>query len=445
MDELQENSLTKHDLIIKYIANLKAGSKISVRKTAKDMRVSEGTAYKAIKSAENQGLLSTRDRIGTIRIEQRKRNGLDKLTFAEVVQIVGGDVLGGSNGLHKTLNKFVIGAMQQDAMKQYIEAGSLLIVGNRYEVHSFALEQGAGVLITGGFHTKDEVKRRADELDLPVISCSYDTFTVASMINRAIYDNQIKKKIMLVDDIISSNDKVYMLKNSSTMKDWNKLKEETGYSRYPVVDEWNRVVGMVTSKDVAGAELDQTMDKLMTRNPVTVHLNTSIASAAHMMMWEGIELLPVVESNRKLIGTISRQEVLKAMHLTQKQHQTGETIEDIIWSGFEEERTEQGLLIFRGMITPQMTNRLGTVSEGVLTTLMNKAAYRAIREIKKGDLVMENMSSYYIKPLQIESNVEIRPRIMEISRKFGKVEVEVTHRGSLICKAMLTAQIIDPS
>ncbi|MCG3057190.1 hypothetical protein KZ287_34025, partial [Escherichia coli] len=74
------------------------------------------------------------------------------------------------------------------------EAGNLLIVGNRVNAHELALEAGAAVLITGGFDTEDWVKKLADDLKLPIISTSYDTFTVATMINRAIYDQLIKKE-----------------------------------------------------------------------------------------------------------------------------------------------------------------------------------------------------------------------------------------------------------
>ncbi|NQX59607.1 DRTGG domain-containing protein [Paenibacillus qinlingensis] len=442
MDTQSVDTLTKHEQILRHIEDLKLGSRISVRKIAKNMEVSEGTAYRAIKEAENQGLVSTKERIGTVRVEKKLRQNIDKLTFAEVVNMVDGQVLGGAKGLHKTLHKFVIGAMEQDAMMRYIEAGSLLIVGNRNKAHLCALEQGAGVLITGGFNTSPEVKVLADELELPIISSSYDTFTVASMINRAIYDRLIKKKIMLVEDILASGAALFALKANSTLKDWQRMSEDTGYSRFPVVDEWNRIIGVVTSKDMVGASIQQSVDKLMTRNPLTVSPQTSVASAAHMMVWEGIELLPVVDTNRKIVGVLNRSDILKAMQSIQKQPQNGETFEDLIWSGMEEVRDEKGKLQFHGVITPQMTNHLGTVSEGVLTTLMTQAAYRIVQEHKKGDLVMDNMSTYFLKPLQIDSKIEIRPTIIEVSRKFGKIDVEIYHAGALVSKAMLTAQVI---
>ncbi|MEN1039540.1 HTH domain-containing protein, partial [Listeria monocytogenes] len=50
---------TKHEQILKYIENLAVGEKISVRKIAKNLSVSEGTAYRAIKDAEIIGFVST--------------------------------------------------------------------------------------------------------------------------------------------------------------------------------------------------------------------------------------------------------------------------------------------------------------------------------------------------------------------------------------------------
>ncbi|QGQ97812.1 CBS domain-containing protein [Paenibacillus psychroresistens] len=438
-----KQTITKHEQIIRHIEALKVGSKISVRQIAKAMEVSEGTAYRAIKEAENQGLVSTKERIGTVRVEKKQRANIDKLTYGEVANIVDGEVLGGTDGLPKTLNKFVIGAMQQEAMLRYIDAGNLLIVGNREKAHICALEQGAAVLITGGFVASEEVIKLANTLSLPIISSSYDTFTVASMINRAIYDRLIKKKVMLVEDILSEKTEVFALKSHHTVKDWQLLIEKTGHSRFPVIDEWNRVIGMITSKDMVNTDPNQTLDKQMTRNPLTVHLRTSIASAAHLMVWEGIELLPVVDTNRKMIGVISRKDVMKVMQYIQRQPQIGETFEDLIWSGFDAVRDEQGQLAFRGVVSPQMSNNFGSGSAGILTTLMTQAAYQVVHEHKKGDLVIDNMSIYFIKPVQMDSIIDIRPKIIEISRKFGKIDVEIYHDGQLISKALLTAQVFD--
>ncbi|SEA48952.1 Predicted transcriptional regulator containing CBS domains [Thalassobacillus cyri] len=434
---------TKHEQILQFIESLSVGNKISVRQIAKELNVSEGTAYRAIKEAENQSLVSTIERVGTIRIEKKKKENIERLTFAEIINIVDGQVLGGREGLYKTLNKFVIGAMKLEAMMRYTEAGSLLIVGNRTNAHELALKEGAAVLITGGFDTEERVKKLADEKKLPIISTSYDTFTVAAMINRAIYDQLIKKEIVLVEDIYTSFEQSYYLKTTDTVENWHELNEATSHSRYPVVDGNNRVVGMVTSKDVIGKDRSIVIDKVMTKNPMTVQTKTSLANAAHMMVWEGIEIMPVVDQHHKLQGLISRQDVLKALQHIQRQPQVGETIDDLVSKQVEVIGEEGNNMLFQVAVTPQMTNQLGSLSYGVFTSLVTEASSRLLRKYKKGDLVVENLSVYFIKPVQIESVIEIKPEIMEVGRKFAKVDVELYHEKTLVGKALLMAQLID--
>ncbi|TYP71176.1 DRTGG domain-containing protein [Paenibacillus methanolicus] len=435
---------TKHERIIQYITKLKIGTRLSVRTMAEELEVSEGTAYKAIKEAEALGLVSTKERIGTVRINRKNRGAVERLTFAEVANIVEGEVFGGASGLEKTLHKFVIGAMELDAMSRYIDAGSLLIVGNRDRAHGIALEHGAGVLITGGFGTSEEMKRLADERGLPVISSKFDTYTVASMINRAMYDRLIKQKIMLVEDIVTYSRPIETMRTNETNRDFHALAARTGRSRFPVLDDRGRVVGMMTMKDAEGAPETQTVDKLMTRHPITAAPNIPIASAAHTMAAEGIDLLPIVDKNRKLLATLTRSEVLDAMRYAGKQQESGDTFEDLIGAGFmKAEGTGEGW-IFRGKITPQMSGALGVISEGVLVTLMAQAARGLIRELGKRDHGIDSFSTYFIRPLQLESEVSIVPKLLEMSRKNAKLEVELSDASGLAAKAMLTAQLIDP-
>jgi predicted transcriptional regulator len=435
---------TKHEQILQYIDELPIGEKISVRQIAKALNVSEGTAYRAIKDAENKGYVSTIERVGTIRIERKKKENIEKLTFAEVVNIVDGQVLGGRAGLHKTLNKFVIGAMKLEQMMRYTGAGNLLIVGNRTKAHEYALNAGAAVLITGGFDTEDEVKRLADDLQLPIISTSYDTFTVAAMINRAIYDQLIKKEIVLVEDILTSINETIYLKTTDTIEDWHEKNRETKHSRFPVVDHQMKVQGMVTSKDVMGIADTTSIEKIMTKNPMTVTGKTSVASCAHSMVWEGIEVLPVVDDNNRLEGIISRQDVLKALQMIQRQPQVGETIDDIVTNQLVVTKGKtKNEDVLRCEVSPQMTNSIGTISYGVFTTIVTEAANGVLRGYKKGDLVVENMTIYFLKPVQMDSVLEIYPKVLEVGRKFGKVDVEVYNENVLVGKAMMMCQLID--
>ena len=103
--------MSKQDEIISYIKMLDPGSKISVRTIASQLGVSEGTAYRAIKESENIGIVSTIPRVGTVRVERAGKKNTETITFADVVKIIDGVILGGKDGLYKNINKLVILSM----------------------------------------------------------------------------------------------------------------------------------------------------------------------------------------------------------------------------------------------------------------------------------------------------------------------------------------------
>lgn len=435
---------TKHEQILKYIEELAVGEKISVRKIAKNLHVSEGTAYRAIKDAEIVGFVSTIKRVGTIRIERKQKDSIEKLTYAEIVNMIDGQVLGGRAGLHKSLNKFVIGAMTVEAMERYTDAGNLVIVGNRVGAQELALERGAAVLITGGFDTVDSVKKLADEKELPILSTTYDTFTVATMINRAIFDQLIKKEVVFVEDILTPLEKTAYLSTSDRVEDWYKKETSTGHSRFPVVNKAMRLSGMITSKDVIDKNLSISIERAMTKNPLTVGPKMSVASVSHMMIWEGIEVIPVVKDDLTLIGIVSRQDILKSLQMIQRQPQIGETIDDTITNQLIEKTTDDASeLDFQFTVTPQMTNSIGTLSYGVFTQIVCDVVQQKLFSLKKRNVAIENISIYFLKPVQMDATIVIKPRILEIGRKAGKIDIELYLEGILVGKAIVACQMME--
>jgi predicted transcriptional regulator len=118
-----------------------------------------------------------------------------------------------------------------------------------------------------------------------------------------------------------------------------------------------------------------------------------------------------------------------------------------MWSGFmqhEERVADEVAISYKGSITPQMTGALGMASEGLLSTLMSQAARRMIQEIGKRDFLLESMTSFFVRPIGIDAEITIKPKAMELSRKFSKLEIELFDERGLAAKAMLTAQMIDP-
>ena len=434
---------SKHQQIIRYIESLPVGEKISVRSIAKNMEMSEGTAYRAIKEAENIGIVSTIERVGTIRIERKTKDNLEKLSFGEIIKIIEGEVFGGHDGLDKILNRFVIGAMTLNAMTRYIQPESLVIIGNREDAQLLALNQGAAVLITGGFQATPQLIQKADELKIPLMGTTYDTFTVASLINRAMTDQLIKKKIMIVADIYNDLENTNYLRMDQTVKEYRQLSEKTGNSRFPVINHSNRLVGVVSAKDILGKADTLTMERVMTKNPSVSKLHASVASVAHSMIWNGLEMLPVVQDNMELIGIISRRDVMKAMQLTQRQPQVGNTFEDDVSENLEIVEVNPTSAHFSFTVTPQMTNNLGMLSFGVLCEVVSVASKEFIHRSQRRNTVIEQLEMHYLKMIPIESKISIQIQTLDNGRKVSKLDISVLLENSVVAKAIMSNQLME--
>lgn len=428
----------KNDLLINYIKSLEVGSRISVRTIASALNVSEGTAYRAIKESDKMGYVTTIPRVGTVRIEKVEKKNIETLTYAEVVNIVEGTILGGKGGIHKTLDKFIIGAMTLDAIKRYLTENCLFIVGNRDEAQMLALEYNSGVLITGGFNCSEEIKNYANEHNLPIISSSYDTFTIASMINKALSESLIKKEILLVEDIM---EKPYYLYSTDTVYKWRKMTSETHQEKFPVVDDDLRVIGVIALKDGEGALPSTLVSKIMSKDAITLTPKTTVAYAAHIMGWEGIEICPVVEG-KKLKGVVSKSDVIKALSYRGKNPQSGESFSDLILRDFEAIPTSGGY-VYKGKITPLMLDDLGTASFSTLSMLMSSVGINSLKDKLNINTFVDSISTYFIRPVQIDSYITLNTDIFDMGRNFCKVQVDMKDKkGDLIGKSILSIKIL---
>lgn len=435
---------TKHESIIRYIESLPVGNKVSVRRIAKSMSISEGTAYRAIKEAQARGIVSTIERVGTIRIEKKSTRHFENLTFEEIEKIIEGKVLGGQGGMRKQIERFIIGAMQEDAMLKYITHRSLMIVGNRVSVQKLALESGAAVLITGGFEATEEIIALAEQVNLPIMTTAYDTFTVATLINRAMSDQLIKKEIVIVDHIYTSLTQTKYLKVDDTVKVYRELSQQTDHSRFPVVNAQGRLVGIVTSKDVMNKSDSTLLERVMTKDPVVAKTHMSIASISHMMIWDGLDILPVVEDNLQLIGIISRRDVLKAIQLSQRQPQVGNTINDQIIASLDIlQQNETSHSIYQFQVEPQMLNNVGTISYGVLSEIVCECAEKKIYEMTQQNAILEQMQLHYFRTIQNETQLKIICEDLDSNRRISKIDVTVYCENVLMAKAIVSYQMIE--
>lgn len=110
------------------------------------------------------------------------------------------------------------------------------------------------------------------------------------------------------------------------LPDAHRLMAQHRIRRLPVVDH-DKLVGIVTRGDVRGAEPSEatslsifelnyllsklTLERLMTKDPITVAPDTTIHDAAWLMLERKISGLPVVEEGHRLVGIITESDIFR--------------------------------------------------------------------------------------------------------------------------------------
>jgi IMP dehydrogenase len=104
------------------------------------------------------------------------------------------------------------------------------------------------------------------------------------------------------------------IKRGKTVGDALALMSEYKIGGIPVVDNEHHLVGIVTNRDLRfQRDLDRLVDDVMTsENLVTTNQSTDLESAADILQSHKIEKLPVVDSGNKLIGLITYKDITKA-------------------------------------------------------------------------------------------------------------------------------------
>lgn len=430
--------LTKHELILRYIRNLEIGYKVSVRQVAKELDVSEGTAYRAIKEAENQGLVSSIPKVGTIRIEDEKKE-LEDLSLREIALIVEGEVVSGKDSLNFMPVKFIVGASSKETLKNYLKSDVLFLVADNEELQELAVKKGVPILLTGGFNLRDDLLEIVKEKNTPLISCPYETFVAITLINNAVSERLKIKELIRIEDIMV--DKPHFLHPDQLVNDWHLLAEKTGHSRFPVVDKKEKVVGIITAIDVAGKNKKEPIKKVMNKNVLTSKPDNLVTHLSRLLIWESFELIPVVNDSNTLIGVVSRQDILNSFQQLQKQPQFGETIDNLTMSGFKMGEHDTGVKIY-GEITQFMVNESGTASTGVITMILHTAAYIAIKKEFRWNTQTESFNLYQFKPLEVGEMVEVYTKILLMGRGSAVLELELYSGKQLKAKATTALKMV---
>lgn len=104
------------------------------------------------------------------------------------------------------------------------------------------------------------------------------------------------------------------IKQGKTVADALALMKEFHIGGIPVVDDERHLVGIVTNRDLRFERNTQKLiDEVMTKdNLVTTNQSTDLEAAAQILQEHKIEKLPVVDKNNRLVGLVTYKDITKA-------------------------------------------------------------------------------------------------------------------------------------
>jgi len=424
--------MSKHQEILSYLEELPVGKRVSVRSISNHLGVSDGTAYRAIKEAENRGIVETRPRSGTVRVKSKKV-AIERLTFAEIAEVTSSEVLAGQDGLEREFSKFSIGAMTEQNILSYLHDGGLLIVGDRTRIQLLALENENAVLVTGGFHVHDDVLKLANQKGIPVLRSKHDTFTVATMINKALSNVQIKTDILTVEKLYRPSHEYGFLRETDTVKDYLDLVRKNRSSRFPVINQHQVVVGVVTMRDAGDKSPSTTIDKVMSRSLFLVGLSTNIANVSQRMIAEDFEMVPVIRNNQTLLGVVTRRDVMEKM--SRSQVSALPTFSEQIGQKLSYHHDEVVITV-----EPFMLEKNGVLANGVLAEILTHMTQDLV--VNSGrNLIIEQMLIYFLQAVQLDDYLTLTSRVVHETRRSAIIDYDVYLDHQLVAKATMTVKI----
>ncbi|MDK2795728.1 MAG: hypothetical protein PWQ58_927 [Archaeoglobaceae archaeon] len=113
-----------------------------------------------------------------------------------------------------------------------------------------------------------------------------------------------------VSDYMTRN--VVSVKPDNTVADVIELIKKTGHDSFPVVDNERRVIGYISAVDIVGVDPNTKIGDVMSKQLYVAREFMDLRDAARVMFRTGHSKLPVVDESDRLIGIISNADVIRS-------------------------------------------------------------------------------------------------------------------------------------
>lgn len=259
-----------------------ASAEMSLKKAWEEMREAGVVTLCVTKDEHLSGVLTTGDIVQTyMDVYDADVLSTAQTSYRNIVETLEGELLTGEIEDTLTEGKVVIATASPEMMENLIEQGDVVILGNRYETQLCAIEMNAGCLIVcEGAKVASTIQHQAKEHNCKIITTPHDTFTVA----RLIYQSMPVRYFMNQENVVSFH-------LDDAIDDIVQVMAQQRHRYFPVLDEEDRYIGMISRRNLLGARKKQVI--LVDHNEKNQAVNGI----------EAAEILEIIDHHR--LGTIA--------------------------------------------------------------------------------------------------------------------------------------------
>ncbi|WP_035766231.1 putative manganese-dependent inorganic diphosphatase [Butyrivibrio sp. NC2002] len=221
---------------------------ISLKRAWERMKDENVVTLCITKNGKLEGLLTTNDIMETsMDVHDATLLSDTKTSYSNIVDTLDGQMLVGDPKEVITSGKVLIATASPEVMEEVIDPGDIVICGNRYETQLVAIENDAScIVVCIDAKVTNTIQKIAEERGCKIITTPYDTFTVARLIN----ESAPARSIMKTDNLVTFHVDDFIEDIQQTMA-------QVRHRYFPVVDEHDNFVGMISRRNLLGARKKQ--------------------------------------------------------------------------------------------------------------------------------------------------------------------------------------------
>ena len=224
------------------------GSQISLKKAWETMKKLDVVTLPVTnRLGKLEGIIVTKD-IATSYMDVYDSRVLSKARtqYKNIAETLDGKILAGNEHAYFMRGKVLV-ATTPDYMMDFMEADDMVILGAQKESQIRALEANAScIIVGGGFEVDPEVIQMANKKDCIVITTTYDTFSIARLVNQSMPI----KEFMTREGLVTFDIDDYVDDVKETMS-------RIRHRDFPILDESGYYVGMVSRRNLMSMQKKQ--------------------------------------------------------------------------------------------------------------------------------------------------------------------------------------------